>query len=107
MLSMIKLLTGFTFASGAFGRIYIQGDRMKIGILMLPFVCAASVAMAAGEGEPAMAPEPSGAAPGVSPAHYRMINSNKKILPSGDLRQCLELKTSKEIIRCSETRRKK
>ena len=107
MLSMIKLLAGFICASGAFGRNYIQGDRMKIGLLMLPFVCAATVAMAAGEGEPVMASEPSGAAPGVSPAHYRMINSKKNDLPSGDLRQCLELKTSKEIIRCSETRRKK
>ena len=101
------MLAGFSFASGAYWRIYIQGDRMKIGLLMLPFVCAASVAIAAGEVEPAMAPEPSGAAPGDSPAHYRMVNSKKKVLPSGDLRQCLELKTSKEIIRCSETRRKK
>lgn len=107
MLNMIRLLAGFTFASGAFGRIYIQGDRMKIGLLMLPFVCAASVAMAAGEGAPTMAPEPSGAAPGVSPPHYRVVNSKKKVLPSGDLRQCLELKTSKDIIRCSETRRQK
>jgi len=75
---------------------------MKIGLLMLPFVCAAAVAMAADEREPVMAPEPSGAAPGMSPPHYRMINSKKKILPGGDLRQCLELKTSREIIRCSE-----
>ena len=80
---------------------------MKIGLLVLPFVCAAAVAMAADEREPVMAPEPSGAAPGMSPPHYRMINSKKKILPGGDLRQCLELKTSREIIRCSETRRKK
>lgn len=80
---------------------------MKIGLMVLPFVCAASVAIAAVEGAPAMAPEPSGAAPGMEPAHYRMINSKKKTLPSGDLRQCLELKTSKEIIRCSETLRKK
>jgi len=104
---MIKLLAGFTFTSGACWLIWIQGDRMKIGLLMLPFVCAAAVAMAADEREPVMAPEPSGAAPGMSPPHYRMINSKKKILPGGDLRQCLELKTSREIIRCSEMRRKK
>ena len=107
MLSMINMLAGFTFASGAYWRIYNQGDRMKIGLFMLPFVCAASVAMAAGESEPVMAPEPSGAAPADSPAHYRVVNSKKKTLPSGDLRQCLELKTSKEIIRCSEARRRK
>ncbi|NDP48653.1 MAG: hypothetical protein GZ085_09750 [Sulfuriferula multivorans] len=80
---------------------------MKIGLLILPFVCVVSVAMAAGEAEPVMAPEPSGAAPDDSPAHYHVVNSKQKVLPSGDLRQCLELKTSKEIIRCSETRRKK
>ncbi|MDP1863018.1 MAG: hypothetical protein Q8K52_03825 [Thiobacillus sp.] len=107
MLSMIHLLADLMFASGAFWRIYIQGDRMKIGLLMMPFVCAVSVAMAAGEGEPAMALEPSGAAHGVSPAHYRVVNSKRKVLPSGDMRQCLELKTGKDIIRCSETRRQK
>lgn len=80
---------------------------MKIGLMVLPFVCAASVAMAAGEGEPATVPVPSGAAPGMEPAHYRMVNSKKKLLPSGDLRPCLDLKTNAEIIRCSETRRKK
>ena len=101
------MLADFTFASGAFWRIYIQGDRMKIGLLMLPFVCVASVAMAAGETGPVVTPKPSVAAPSDSPAHNRVANSKKKVLPSGDLRQCLELKTSKEIIRCSETRRKK
>ena len=107
MLSMIKILAGFSFAPGTFWCIYIQGDRMKIGLLMVPLVCAASVAMAAGEVKPAMAPEPSGATPGDSPAKYRVVNNKNKVLPRGDLRQCLELKTSKEIIRCSETRRKK
>lgn len=80
---------------------------MKIGMMALPLMCLAGVALAAGENEPATAPVPSGAAPGMEPAHYRMVNNKKKTLPSGDLRQCLELKTGKEIIRCSETRRKK
>ena len=52
---------------------------MKIGLLMLPFVCVAAVAMAADEREPVVAPEPGGAAPGMSPPHYRMINSKKAL----------------------------
>lgn len=80
---------------------------MKIGLMVLPFVCAAGVAMAAGEAEKAADSTPSAAAPGMAPAHYRMVNSKKKRLPSGDLRPCLDLKTSAEIIRCSESRRKK
>jgi len=42
-------------------------------------------------------------APGKAPAHYR----GSKRLPGGDMRHCLDLKTSAAIIRCSETRRKK
>ena len=63
--------------------------------------------MAAGEPDKAADATPSAAVPGMMPAHYR-VEKNKQIkLPSGDLRQCLERKTSAEIIRCSETRRKK
>tara|TARA_R110002049_G_scaffold76956_2_gene197259 strand:+ start:93 stop:329 length:237 start_codon:yes stop_codon:yes gene_type:complete len=78
---------------------------MKAGLSILPLMCLASVALAAGDAE-TNPPVPSGAAPGMEPAHYRMAKGKKKNLPSGDLRPCLELKTSKEIIRCSEKRHK-
>jgi hypothetical protein len=80
---------------------------MKIGLMLLPFLCAAGVALAQGESEQAADQAPAIAPPGKAPAHYRMEKNQPIRLPSGDLRQCLELKTSKAIIRCSETRRKK
>lgn len=80
---------------------------MKIGLMVLPFLCVASVAMAAGEDEKPVRSLPGATAPGMAPTHYRMVNGKKKPLPGGDLRSCLDMKTDAEIIRCSETRRKK
>lgn len=44
---------------------------------------------------------------GTAAAHYRVKQGRKIGLPGGDLRSCLELKNRVEIIRCSETRRKR
>ena len=77
---------------------------MKIGFMMLPFLCVAGVAMA--DGMDQAAANQTAAAPAKASAHHRMEHNRPKRLPSGDLRHCLELKTSKEIIRCSEMRRK-
>ena len=80
----------------------------KIGFMMLPLLCAAGVAMADSMGkEGAAEPMASAAAPVNAPAHYRMASHGMKRLPSGDIRHCLDLKTSADIIRCSETRRRK
>lgn len=80
----------------------------KTGFVMLSLLCASGIAMADSMGKEgstdAMA---SVASPGKAPAHYRMARSGMKRLPSGDIRHCLDLKTSAEIIRCSETRRGK
>jgi len=80
---------------------------MKIGFMMLPFLCVVGVAMAdgveqeaaAGQMETAVAPKP-------AQPRDRMVRHKAKRLPSGDLRHCLDLQTNEAIIRCSETRRK-
>jgi len=80
----------------------------KIGFVALPLLCAVGFAMADSmekEGT-AVQMEPA-AAPSNAPAHYRMARHGMKRLPSGDIRQCLDLQTNAAIIRCSETRRKK
>ena len=53
---------------------------------------------------PAKATAP--AKPKPKPRH-RMSKRASKPLPTGDMRYCLDRKTDAEIIRCSETRRKK
>lgn len=80
----------------------------KIGLMLLPLLCAAGVAMADSMGKEGVAEQmESAAVPAKAPAHYRMARSGMKRLPGGDIRHCLDRKTSAEIIRCSETRRSK
>ncbi len=81
---------------------------MKIWLIALPLMCAASVAMAdstAGEA-PVYQPEPV-AAPHAGPAHYRMARHGARRLPSGDIRDCLAFQTNAAIIRCAEKQRKR
>ena len=81
---------------------------MKIGFMMLPLLCAASVAMADGmDNAGAEGKVDATAASTRPPAHDRMVNRAPKRLPSDDIRHCLDLKSNAEIIRCSEMRRKK
>jgi hypothetical protein len=80
----------------------------KIGIMALPLLCAAGFAMADGmETEGTAAQMEPAAVSAKAPAHYRMARHGVMRLPRGDIRQCLDLKTNAEIIRCSETRRRK
>jgi hypothetical protein len=80
---------------------------MKTWFIALTLLCAVGVAMANEvETEPAADQMATVAAPGKAQVHDRIYKHKSKGLPRGDLRHCLDLKTSKEIIRCSETRRK-
>jgi hypothetical protein len=109
---------------------------MKTWIITLPFLCATTVAMAQGADQPAAAAAPNDpvvvpaeiltpaepaaveAAPAATPeakapmkrkaaAKGRTSKRSSKPLPNGDMRHCLDMKTSHEIIRCSETQQKK
>ena len=77
---------------------------MKAWFITLPLLCAVGVAMADSMEKEGAAGQIESAA---APAHYRMANHRTKRLPTGDMRHCLDLKTNAEIIRCSETRRKR
>jgi len=81
---------------------------MKTWFITLTLMCAAGFAHAdgmpsapaAGEAQAAPAQTEAQAKPKV---HKRKM----KRLPHGDLRYCLDLSASEEIIRCAETRRKR
>jgi hypothetical protein len=76
----------------------------KIGFILLPLLCAASVAMADSmEKEAAADQMETAATPAKAPAHHRMARHGTRRLPHGDLRPCLDLKTNAAIISCSET----
>jgi hypothetical protein len=78
---------------------------MKIWLMVLPFVCAASVSMADGiEGD---ATDQTAATAEQVTATQSASRQRGRRLPHGDMRHCLDLKSSQAIIRCSETRRKK
>lgn len=78
---------------------------MKIWLMMLPLVCAASVSVADGiERETTDQTASSAEKAPLNPAASRQRGRS---LPHGDMRHCLDLKSSKAIIRCSETRRNK
>lgn len=78
---------------------------MKMWLMMLPLVCAASVSMADGiEGE---ATGQTATAAEKAPVIQSASRQRGRSLPHGDMRHCLDLKSSQAIIRCSETRRKK
>lgn len=79
---------------------------MKTGFILLPLLCAASVAMADGVDRESAA-DPS--TPTVAPAKAqdRAARHRSTRLPLGDMRHCLDMKTNAAIIRCSESRRKR
>lgn len=89
---------------------------MKTWIIALPFVCAASVAMAQDGAQPdtMMAPAERAAAesraadaPAAAATKHRATRQGARSLPRGDVRHCLDRKTRAEVIRCSETRQRK
>lgn len=80
----------------------------KIGFIALPLLFVVGFAMADRiEKEGTADQMQSATAPANAPAHFRMARHGMKRLPSGDMRHCLGMKTNAEIIRCSETRRKR
>lgn len=108
---------------------------MKTWIIALPFLCAASAALAQAQPDAHMPPaEPERAAAQARPAAMtaapaarddaatmresrateakvttkrRAARQGARSLPKGDVRHCLDLKTRAEVIRCSETRQRK
>ena len=77
---------------------------MKTWLIALPLVCLAGVAVADGQSElDSAGQQPVAAAP--QPAKAKTRGHAPKHLPRGDIRQCLELKSYPDIIRCSERRR--
>ena len=86
---------------------------MKTWIFTLPLLCAVNFALAADMGAaPAADKMESAAAPVKAAHHHRMhrrtVRKFRAVnLPRGDLRYCLDRKTNKAIIRCSEKRRKR
>ena len=81
---------------------------MKTWFISLPLLCAVNVAMAQDvENEKAAAPAEAVAAPEKAQAENQTVVRKTKQRQGGDLRHCLVLKTNKEIIRCTEKKRRK
>ena len=101
---------------------------MKTWFITLPLLCAVSVAMAQGVEKEGAADQPAAVAAPTeaqvlekaqaqeemavqaqvkAQAQDRAAKPKAKRRQGGDVRHCLDLKTRTEIIRCSETRRKK
>ena len=101
---------------------------MKTWFITLPLLCAVSVAMAQGVEKEGAADQPAAVAAPTeaqvlekaqvqeemavqaqvkAQAQDRAARPKAKPRQGGDVRHCLDLKTRTEIIRCSETRRKK
>ena len=101
---------------------------MKTWFITLPLLCAVSVAMAQGVEKEGAADQPAAVAAPTeaqvlekaqaqeemavqaqvkAQAQDRAAKLKAKRRQGGDVRHCLDLKTRTEIIRCSETRRKK
>lgn len=81
--------------------------KMKIGLMTLPLLCAANLALAQ-DATPAAAAAPADTAeaPAMVQAPAQMA-PNKPIRRQGrDMRRCLKLKTNAAIIRCAEPGRK-
>ena len=90
------------------GSMNIEGGLMKTWLISLPLLCAVNVAMAQDvEKEKAAAPAEAVAAPEKSQGEDRTAVRKTKQRQGGDLRHCLALKTNKEIIRCTEKKRRK
>lgn len=75
---------------------------MKTRFLPLALLCAAALAHA--DGMPGKPPAAQAESPAVQqkPAPPARTAKRKPRLPRGDLRHCLELGSSPEIIRCAE-----
>ena len=81
--------------------------KMKIGLMLLPLLCAAGVAMGQ-DTEPGAVATPAEitAAPAMAQAQDQMAPSKPARRQGRDMRRCLKLKTNAAIIRCAEPGRK-
>jgi hypothetical protein len=81
--------------------------KTKIGLMTLPLLCAANLALAQ-EPAPAAAAAPADTAeaPAMAQAPAQMAPSKPMRRQGRDMRRCLKLKTNEAIIRCAEPGRK-
>ncbi len=81
--------------------------KMKIGLMTLPLLCAANLALAQ-DATPVAPPtdtaEAQATAQATAPA--QMAPSKTQRRQGSDMRRCLKLKTNEAIIRCAEPGRK-
>lgn len=81
--------------------------KTKIGLMTLPLLCAANLALAQ-DTMPAAAAAPADTteAPATVQAPAQMAPSKPMRRQGRDMRRCLKLKTNEAIIRCAEPGRK-
>jgi len=82
--------------------------KTKIGLMALPLLCAANLALAQ-DATPAAAAAPvddTAEAPAMVQASAQMAPSKPVRRQGRDMRRCLKLKTNEAIIRCAEPGRK-
>jgi hypothetical protein len=83
--------------------------KTKFGLVLLPLVCAASVAIAQDAGPDAAPPSAASVAvpdKAPTPAPDQAASPAARPRQGADMRHCLGLKTTKAIIRCAEPGRK-
>lgn len=82
---------------------------MKIGLISLSLLCATSLAMAQGVEQKAAEPATTQTEEQTQAQSQMKEQATRKARPSqgGDIRQCLDRKTNKEIHRCAEKQRRK
>lgn len=81
--------------------------KTKIGLMTLPLLCAANLALAQ-DATPAAAAAPvdTAEAPAMAQAPAQMTPGKPVRRQGRDMRRCLKLKTNEAIIRCAEPGRK-
>jgi hypothetical protein len=90
---------------------------MKIGLISLSLLCATSFAMAQGveqqPGQPAAATPEQAQVQSIeqtkvqTKSQAKAATSKQRPRQGGDIRQCLDRKTNKEIHRCAEKQRRR
>jgi hypothetical protein len=87
----------------------VQGEFMKIGLISLSLLCATSLAMAQGAEQQAAEPAATQTQEQAQTRSQAKDQATRKERPrqGGDIRQCLDRKSNKEIHRCAEKQRRK
>ncbi len=79
--------------------------KMKIGLMTLPLLCAANLALAQ-DATPTAAPTDTAETQAMAQAPAQMAPAKTLRRQGSDMRRCLKLKTNEAIIRCAEPGRK-